>query len=168
MAVDQGVGDQGGIEDDRDPAADVVERAERGDGAGRHTEHVHQERRVAERHAAGGADPVMDLLQIDCRVLLRRDQKQRAFLVFQEQVLGVGARNLAAKRAALLDGEQRRVLDRVNRDAEASLEMTADRLDGRGRRLKAGPSRPIVLHSARRRRYKPPVRPSDRARRERV
>ena len=43
------------------------------------------------------ADPVMDRLQFNAGLFIGDDQKKRAALVLQEQVLGVSARNLAAQ-----------------------------------------------------------------------
>ena len=60
----------------------------------------------------------MQRFELDHRILERRDQEQRVFLVLEEQVLGVGAGNGSAQLARLLDSEQRRVRHRRVRDAE--------------------------------------------------
>ncbi len=54
----------------------------------------------------------MQTLEIDIRVLEGDDEVKRVFLVAQKQVFGVPSRDLPAQILRLLDGEQRRVLDR--------------------------------------------------------
>ena len=60
----------------------------------------------------------MQRFKLDRSVLRRHHQKQRAFLVAQEQVLGVAAGHLAAQRAGLLDGEHRRMAHSLVGNAE--------------------------------------------------
>ena len=96
----------------------------------------------------------VQVLQVDGRFLGRDHQEERVLLVLEEQVLGVGARNLAAERLRLLDGEERRMLDRGGGDAEAaSMAIRSSRVAGIGTEQSLA-KRPI-LPSAGRQRYKP-------------
>ena len=89
--------------------ARVVDGAERRHRAGLDAEHLAQQLGRAEREAAGGAEQPVQRLEVDRGVLQRGDQKKRALLVLEEQVLGVAAGDLAAQRLRLLDREQRRM-----------------------------------------------------------
>jgi hypothetical protein len=60
----------------------------------------------------------MQGLKFNRRIFGCHDQKQRTFLVAQEQVLGVAAGDLAAQRARLLDGEDGGMLHRLVGNAE--------------------------------------------------
>ena len=70
-----------------------------------------------EKRPAGANEPVQRF-EVDGGILERGDQERCAFLVSQEQVLGVGARDRAAQRARLLHREQRGMGDGGMRDAE--------------------------------------------------
>ena len=64
------------------------------------------------------ADAGGSRLQIDLGVLEADDQIDRALVVLQEQVLAMAAGNFAAQRARLVDGEDRRMIDRPGRDSQ--------------------------------------------------
>ena len=51
----------------------------------------------------------MQAFQVDFGVFLGHHQINRLFLVAQEQIFGVAARNLASQGLTLLDGKQRRM-----------------------------------------------------------
>src|SRR5215813_8780470 len=59
----------------------------------------------------GVTEPAVQRFEFNFGVLERGDQVERAALVPEEQVLGVAACNLSAQGAALLDGEQWRMVD---------------------------------------------------------
>ncbi len=100
-------------------ASRVVDGAERGHRARLDPPHLAQQVGGAERKAPAGAELPVQALEVDIGVFQRHHQVKLVFLVAQEQVLGMAARNLPAQSARLLDREQRRMLHRRMRDAEA-------------------------------------------------
>src|SRR5262249_60365081 len=93
----------------------------------------------AEGEAAGGGEAPVQRLELDRRVLERRDQEQRPLLVLEEEVLGMAARNGSAQLLRLLDGKQRRMRHRRVGDAEPVEEgEEVGRSGGRGGRRPAG------------------------------
>ena len=82
------------------------------------------------------ADPRVEVLEVDLGILEHDDEEDRVLLVLEEQVLGVGAGNRAAKRPALLDREERRMLDGRGRDVERSEE--GEKLGAAGGHFQAG------------------------------
>ena len=97
MAVDDRMRHQRLVEHHGDTLGRVVHGRERGDGTGLDAEHLAHLIGRAEREAPGGTEPPVQRLELDCGVLERRDQVERALLVLQEQVLGVAARDHAAQ-----------------------------------------------------------------------
>ena len=81
---------------------------------------LEQRLRLAERDAARCADQAVDRLQVDHRILLRRDEEEIVLLVLEEQVLGVAAIDLAAQRLRIGDGEEGRMRNRLGFDAEVA------------------------------------------------
>jgi hypothetical protein len=118
MIVEHPVLHHGGIEHHAHPDVGVVQRRERGDGAGLDAERRAQELGRAEREAAAGAEPAVQRLELDRRIFERHHQEQGVLLVLEEQVLGMAAGDLAAQRARLLDREHRRMGHGRVRDAE--------------------------------------------------
>ena len=106
--------------------ARVVDHAEGRDRAGHDAEQLGEKLRPAEGEA-GAADPLVQRLHVDLGVLLGDDQEDLVLLVLEEEVLGVAAGDLAAQRLALLDGEERRMLDGRGRDAELFAGRRKDR-----------------------------------------
>ena len=72
---------------------------------------------AAEREPAG-AQHFAQALEVDWPVFERHHQPHLLLLVAQEEVLDVMARQIAAQRLGLLDGEHRRMLDGALGDAE--------------------------------------------------
>ena len=64
----------------------------------------------------------MHPFEIDLRVFAEHEQEQAAFLVLDEEVLGMAAGDVAAQRRGFLDCEERRMFDSVGRDGEAGEE----------------------------------------------
>ena len=91
--------------------------AKGGDGAGRHAEHLFETLGAAEGEPVG-ADELGEPLQVDGRVLAADDEEVGAFAVLQEQVLAVGAGNVAAQRPRFLHRMKRRMLHGVGLDSE--------------------------------------------------
>jgi hypothetical protein len=119
MKVDRFGRDQLLLQDDAQAGWSVVHQSEWRDRAGRHPELLHEELRLAERQAAGGADAAVEMLEVDHGVLAGNDEEEGALLVLEEEVLAVRAGDCAAQRLRLLDGEHRRMVDRRSRDPQA-------------------------------------------------
>ena len=119
------------VDRDRHLAFLVIHGAEKRHGAGFDAELVHQLLGAAEGEAPRRAEPLVQALQIDIRVLATGDEEETALLVLEEQILRVAARQFAAQLARLGHGEERRMLDRARRDAE-TLEMGKELLGERG------------------------------------
>jgi len=62
--------------------------------------------------------PVRERLQVDAAFLERDDEPETGLLILEEEALAVPARQRAAQRLRLLDGEDRRVGVGLVRDAE--------------------------------------------------
>ena len=63
----------------------------------------------AEGQPAAGADHLVQVLQVDRRVLERRDEEKPSFLSLRNRFLVCAPGMLAVERPALLDGEERRM-----------------------------------------------------------
>ena len=74
MRIDDLMLQKRAVDDEFHRAGRVVDQAEGGDRAGRHAEQVKQRLRLAEGDAAGCADDVMDLLQVDLGLLIHEGQ----------------------------------------------------------------------------------------------
>src|SRR6516162_11575509 len=118
MTVERFVLHQGGIEHHAHAPLAVVHRRERRDRAGLDAERRAQEVGGAEGEAAGSGQAPVQRLELDHRILERRDQEQRPLLVLEEQVLRVRTGNGSAQLAGLLDREQRGMRHRRMRDSE--------------------------------------------------
>ena len=99
VAIDLGEARKRRIHHDRDLRRRPVQQGERRHRARRHAEHGFEQRRFAEAEAA---KPEADgeRLQIDRAVLLGDDQHHVAILVDEEQILGMRARQAAARNPA--------------------------------------------------------------------
>jgi len=118
MAVDDVVAHQLLVEHNLDLPFRVVDQAENGDRSGDDAEQFHQHLRLAEGHPAGGADQLVDLLQVDHGLLADGDEEIIVLLVLEEQVLGMAAMDFAAQRLRIGDRVERRMAFRRNGDAE--------------------------------------------------
>ena len=101
----------------RDLVVGIIDGGQRSDRSGRDAETGHQSVGAGKGqafHAEHAAQP----FQVDGPVLVRRDQKHPAFLVFQEQVLGMGAGQAVAMLLGCLNGINRGVHDRPGLDPE--------------------------------------------------
>src|SRR5690606_9482969 len=96
----------------------VVDRGEGGDGARLDAEILAQPLGFAEGETAGGADPAMQVLQVDVGVMLGDGKEELALLVDEKEVLGVGAVEALIEPARLLDREERLVPHGAGLDAK--------------------------------------------------
>jgi hypothetical protein len=62
----------------------------------------------------------MHPLEVDHGVLAEYEREKAAFLVLNEQVLGVASESFATQSLRILNREQRRMVDRIGLDAERS------------------------------------------------
>ena len=119
MGVDGRVPHQFRIEHHRDAARGIVHDAKRRHRAGHDPQSFKHRVGRTERKPAAGPQPPVQRFELDCGVLERRDEEQRAFLVLQEQVLGMATRDGAAQGLRLLHGVQRRMRHRRVGDPKA-------------------------------------------------
>jgi hypothetical protein len=105
MGVDCGVPHQFLVEHHRDAARGIVHDAKWRHRAGHDPQRFQHRLGRTERKPPAGAKPPVQRLELNCGVLERGDEEQRAFLVLQEQVFGVSAGDGAAQRLRLLNRE---------------------------------------------------------------
>ena len=96
----------------------VIDCAEWRDGAGPNAPDLFQQFRRPERNAPLRPDFLMHPLEVDRCLFAQDEQEKAAFLVLDEQVFGVAARNVAAQNPRILNREQRRMIDGLGLDAE--------------------------------------------------
>ena len=108
MVVERIVPQHRGIEHHRDASVAVVDEREGRDAAGLDAEDRAHLRRRAEREAWRG-EAVRERLQVEAALLEHDDEPEPALPVFEEQALAVPARERAAQRHRLGDGEDRRM-----------------------------------------------------------
>ena len=106
------------IEDDFETPRRGIDEREGSDGASLDAQHLGQQIGLAEAQPPR-ADHARYGLEVDAGILEADNEVESALLVLEEQVLGMGAGDLAAQALCFSDGEDRRVLARLGSDSEA-------------------------------------------------
>ena len=125
------------VEHDRNALFAIVDRAERRHRARLDPPDLFEQFGGAKRNSPLRANLFVHALKVDDRFLAEHEQENTALLVFDEQVLGMSAGNVAAQSLQILDREQRRMLDRLGRDAEVA--EIGEQVFGRGGHCRGEP-----------------------------